>query len=312
MPTVFVSVGQVIFVFALVFCVSSIIQAVVYKTVLNKLATIDNNWRSIPSIQYLLYACLPIFIATLTTLILFNPSLIPNIITPHCHGQTCQPHSIVSSNSHAPINYLITFILVVVIATLVLLFRQIRLAKTYFNALDSFAKHTEQGYKIIQSDQKLAWCAGLIKPQIFISSELHKNLKRHQLAFVLAHELSHKLHRDNLKKWLVSWLIKVWPASIAQQFYNELNNTVEIEADLRALQQFKTADLANYQNTIASFCQCSEQTQRIATVAERFKSTHKVKTFIFRSLLVGLVMSYSSLLLIYFPKLLHPIIEWLS
>ena len=312
MPAIVVSIGQIILLFSLIFYASSVIQAVVYKGVLSKLIKLTSNWRNLSSSMYLLYALVPVFIATLATVILFNPNLIPNLITPHCHAQNCQPHTIVSSNTHAPVDYLIVFITAIVVTVAVLMLRQIKLAKTYFKTLDSFAKNSLQGYKIIQSDQAIAWCAGLLKPQVFISNQLLNTLNQEQLTLVLAHELSHKLHKDNLKKWLVSWLVKVWPSTIANKFYSQLNNTVEIEADVRAIKQVEASNLELYQQTIESFCQCSHNQQRHLATSTQLQETNKGKAVFFSSASALIVAGYACVLVLYFPKILHPIIEWLS
>ncbi|EWH11357.1 peptidase M56 BlaR1 [Catenovulum agarivorans DS-2] len=306
------AIGQIILLFALSFTISALVQAGFYQFLLRKITNLTSTWRNLPSNIYLLLSALPLCIALLTVLVLFNPNLFPNIVLPHCHGNNCQPHAMTLPENHAPLHYLTALLLMILFVIFTLVIRQVRLAKSYLLALRNFSKETQQGFKVIDSNKPLAWCAGVLKPEIFVSSQLIKTLSQQQLSLVLAHELAHKLHKDNLRKLLVSWLTKVWPKQIAANFYRRFSNTLEIEADVRALQQIEATDLNTYCQTIEACCQCSSQSQRSTLAQLQLTQQFNTRRLVFRLTISIVALAGALLLLIYLARFLHPIIEWLG
>ena len=62
------------------------------------------------------------------------------------------------------------------------------------------------GYLVIATSKPIIFTLGFIKPMVFCSEGLLKQVSNDELQVLLAHEKSHINHKDSLSKWLVKTL----------------------------------------------------------------------------------------------------------
>lgn len=182
----------------------------------------------------LVYGLLAPIIATTAIILLAVPALAFSFISDHCHGSNCTPHTlyITTETAEGIIAVLMAVLLLMAVFSFMLiqLFsgrRQLRLLHHLSN------KHTN-AYSVVDSEAPVAWCAGLLKPQVYLSSGLINALTPRQFNIVLAHELAHAIRKDNLRKWILHWATIAWPTSRKRTIRRDLAYTNEQVCDLAA------------------------------------------------------------------------------
>jgi Zn-dependent protease with chaperone function len=176
----------------------------------------------------LVYGILPPIAAALVVLLLTSPQLSSSLVPEHCHLNGCEPHlPEIAFSSYVGVALVwlsVMTLLTIVVVLKVSLTKASRLLRT-LNTLSQFGP--DINYRIIDSPELLAWCAGIWRPQIYLSRGLVEVLTKQQLQVVVVHELTHIVRHDNLKKWLLCYATLFWPPRLRSAFLNDFSFHVE-------------------------------------------------------------------------------------
>jgi Zn-dependent protease with chaperone function len=151
-------------------------------------------------------AVMPASVAALVAVLGFMPSLGGWIVDPHCHAETgCGPHV---PHLHAGAPYALSLGVALLGAAAALwssIVGRLRRTQRLASALGSMAEPSPRDrFETVDSPEAFAYCVGLWRPKVVVSTGLIRRLRPEQLRAVVAHEQEHALRRDNLRHALAS------------------------------------------------------------------------------------------------------------
>ncbi len=184
----------------------------------------------------LLYSLLPLAAASLTLIALSLPNLAFSFVADHCHGALCTPHTLYMTTDTIEGIVFIAFAVTALTSVFVLMINQLLNSRKHLQALASLSEAGSQSYLLVDSRQRLAWCAGLLKPQVYLSKGLVDTLTAQQMRVIMAHEQMHVLRRDNLRKWFLYWATIAWPTVQKRRVRLNFTNYSECICDFAAAQ----------------------------------------------------------------------------
>ncbi len=197
-------------------------------------------------------ALTPAIVTFWVVFLLLHPQLAGVLFHDHCHGDVCGPHIPqigASSLSGVILAALVTFAGLVVILILSQQLQHQRLRLLAMQQLSSDI--TGPRYRLIESPLPLAWCAGLWKPQIYLSSGLLQQLDADEVRLVMLHESCHVWRRDNLRKQLLHWATLLWLPGPRRRLYEAYSLATEQLCDRYACQQgYQPADVSRVLNKL--------------------------------------------------------------
>ena len=134
----------------------------------------------------------------------------------HCLAHAEHPHLCLAHHHAALTPPLVALLVLAGAAALVALARagaQVARARSRCAALElAAAESLSPGVRLVRSARPFSLAAGLLRPQIFVSTALAGALPDDQLAVVLAHERGHVERRDALCRWIASLCaLPLWP-----------------------------------------------------------------------------------------------------
>ncbi|GAB3284308.1 M56 family metallopeptidase [Parahaliea aestuarii] len=188
-----------------------------------------------------LYGLSPALVATVSVLLLQLPAVTGGLIPGHCHGSTCGAHTPQFGLASPAGTSLMLLSLTLVAVGLGLIQRNQQRARRRLYAMQLLSK-SEPGrfWRLVDSDEAGAWCAGYLRPQIFVTRGLMAALAPEQVQAVLLHEWAHLQRRDNLRTLLLQWASALWPASVKRMLWQDLQLATEQACDLAAARQAGT------------------------------------------------------------------------
>lgn len=245
-------------------------------------------------------------------------------IAAHCHDTTCGPHTL-----HMPVSTKfgfasLSFAMGTFLLISLLILRQIINSQRYLQMLKHFSHGgPDLNYRIIETDTPVAWCAGMLHPQIYLSRGLLKKLSPKQLDTVLAHEHAHLIHRDNIRKQLLHWSTVVWPRPIAAYIRKDFAQDIEVVCDVSAALRCKQGkqSIDNTMSLIHDYCsegniengmqECSMRLsllqREVRLLRGELGGNQVLKCrLLLNTAVIGVVLLLGTA---YFS---HPLIEWLS
>lgn len=259
--------------------------------------------------------------STLIALILLSlPTLAFPFITQHCHGIDCTPHNLQMPTDTLEGVVSIGGISILFLLGCVQMFKQLLNAQKKLRALSGLSDKSESAFRMVENPEKLAWCTGLLRPQVYLSSGLVKALAPHQVFTVLAHELAHAARRDNLRKWCLHWATILWPGQLKQQIRCDLSRHTEIVCDLTAAMVIGDANGQGVIETLnkyraydegrddTEFHRLLQQRKAAFEKAPRNREGTVAISVAALSVTVGVWLG-SILLAVHFG---HPLLEWLT
>jgi Zn-dependent protease with chaperone function len=184
------------------------IVVLVHALVRRPLARVEPTQRAV---LLLALALLPLIVAVLVVVLGFAPAVGGFMVNGHCHPNTgCHPHVPSLQASIVEAVWFGTLIVLGSFAVLWCVGRRLRRSLGLTGALRELAP-AERGDRvsIVETDTRFAYCIGLLRPRIVVSSGLIARLTRPELEAVLAHERGHAARFDNLRQWLAS--VSLWP-----------------------------------------------------------------------------------------------------
>ena len=270
----------------------------------------------------LIFSLLPVITVSLVLLLYSQPRLNALLVYNHCHGDVCGPHWV-----HLPVSSLFSsgVVLSVVVALLLIgavITRQLLQAKHYGRVLQQLSHlESDHAYRVVESDKPLAWCAGMWKPEIYISRGLLERLDASQLKMVWAHEHCHARHKDNVRKTILHWATLHWPSRLKNRIRRDFANQIELSCDLAAV--INEHDVSNFEQAIQLInAHCSrEDAVNDSTLAERAallraevdKLQHLSQSSLMKNWLVSMGwLSGWLVLILAVSQVLHPLLELLS
>jgi Zn-dependent protease with chaperone function len=171
------------------------------------------------------FGSMSIVAPVLSTVLHMLPTLSDVIVFEHCHGQDCGPHQ----PSAVKLSFLgmllvtaaATALFIVIIFILRKIVSEISIARRNLQVLTQLASSVKPlasqntfapagNYSVIESKDIFAWCAGFVKPKIFVSRGMLERITKKQLSAVLAHEHCHLQQRDNLRKLILHGCTLFW------------------------------------------------------------------------------------------------------
>lgn len=263
-------------------------------------------------------ALLPPLIATLVVGLLNQPALTGALLPDHCHSALCGPHTPELAASAGVGAALLSFVTAVLVAFGAFVYYVIKKNYQRTVTLDAVSNPgSDRNCRIVDSDELLAWCGGLWRSRIYISQGLISLLNTRQLQVVLAHEQTHAIRRDNLRKFVLHWLTLLWPAPIRQRLEADFSDACEQLCDEAAVREVgSTALVAEVIELLASSTsrQYRERLSAFATHAHRSRLTtlEPVTTnprFVIYSWFLIAIIWVSQVGL--FTRAAHPALEWL-
>lgn len=231
--------------------IASALLAFLYPVFRRAIVGADPATRSFAVLCYGLMAPVTGIVVALLSM---HPEIAQFLVPEHCHRGACgshipavDPRSVGGLGLAAAGTGLALFALLILGNAL--LAGQRRLRTLYALARQVPARE----YHLLESDDVVAWCCGLLRPKIVVSRGLVARLDASQLDVILAHEAAHANRLDNLRALLLRWATVLWPASL-QRVRKDMRDDCESACDAAALAA--TADrqvFAEALGTIARF-----------------------------------------------------------
>lgn len=190
-----------------------------------------------------LYGLLPALVALVSVLMLLRPDLTTAFMPSHCHFGNCAAHRPeFGANSPAGIGLLV-LTTAVLFTVLGLARRNVLRTRQRLLVLERLSREElDRSWRLVDSDQPLAWCAGILRPRLYLSRGLLATLDAEQLQAVLLHEQAHLVRRDNLRATLLQWATIFWPPSVKRQLWRDLQGATEAACDLAAARGVQNAE----------------------------------------------------------------------
>ena len=210
----------------------SILSAVVYPAFRRLIAGCDPAIRSLVIVCYGLVS--PAVAATVVALVM-HPHFSQLLIPGHCHSGACGTHVPVINMSSVGGLVLVAGGPLFLIAVFAAGIPGIRSAHRRLRTLFGIAQtEGNRGFLIVESAELFAWCCGIWRTKILVSSGLLKQLSQAQLQMVLAHERAHERRMDNLRVLALRWLTACWPSALRSRIRADLASDIEQACDLEA------------------------------------------------------------------------------
>ncbi|MFV0278779.1 MAG: M56 family metallopeptidase [Parahaliea sp.] len=184
------------------------------------------------------YGVLGPLVAAISVVLIMLPESAALLVPSHCHHGSCLPHR-PEIGFHSPAGAILVAASLVVLLLVVVAFqRTLRHARRRLLALSllSFRKKKDDVsgdivYSVVESPAQLAWCAGMLRPRVFISTGMLAELDRDELSAVLAHERAHARRRDNLLQVVLRWFTLAWSRSQRARLLADFASSSEQSCD---------------------------------------------------------------------------------
>jgi Zn-dependent protease with chaperone function len=181
-------------------------------------------------------AALPLAVAMLVAVLGFAPVIGGWVVDEHCHASTgCATHV---PAVHTDAVYAASLVLTTLLIAGGLLWwiaRRLRRSLLVASTLRFLAEpRGRQPYEAIVSGESFAYCIGLLRPRVVLSTGLIDRLSPLQLEVVLRHELAHAARRDNLRLWLAGLALLPCPRALRHPVLADLALASEQTCDLAA------------------------------------------------------------------------------
>jgi Zn-dependent protease with chaperone function len=183
-------------------------------------------------------------------LLSLHPEITHHFVPEHCHHGNCASHvPEIDPHSFGSMGLVVAGGGLSILASL-FLGRALFAGQRRFRALFTLAREdSRRGCHLLDSDELIAWCCGLIRPKIVVSRGLVNLLDDTQLDIVLAHEAAHAARLDNLRALVLWWATALWPMS-RRRIRTDMRDDSETACDAAALRI--TGDRSKFAETLTS------------------------------------------------------------
>tara|TARA_R110002110_G_scaffold406421_1_gene626529 strand:- start:378081 stop:379046 length:966 start_codon:yes stop_codon:yes gene_type:complete len=172
--------------------------------------------------------------AALAVALITQSSLASLMVPAHCHADQCGVHAPAYPESSLLLIGLAAVSSLVVGGLFMVLLWALYRAYQRLSVLLLISQRSAEGYRTIDSEEVLACCVGLWRPEILLSRGLIERLQPHELAVVLEHERAHVTRQDNLRSLAMSWATLFWPTAVRHRVLHDYRADTEQACDLMA------------------------------------------------------------------------------
>jgi hypothetical protein len=213
--------------------VASVIAALAYPVYRRQLQGSKPRRRSL---LRLTYGLMPVVAASLVVVFMTNPFLAGLLVPEHCHAGECGAHAPVLGGGTLASAGFAAFGALGGVLLLGALGWLINGALARLKTLERLTRLTAHAgdYRVVNSDDLIACCVGLLRPQVLVSRGLLAALPEAQVKAVLAHEQAHAERRDNLRGFLVHAATLAWPRRRRELLRADLAADAEQACDVEA------------------------------------------------------------------------------
>lgn len=183
----------------------------------------------------LFFVCVaPLLISLALTVMVFTPSIDGRLVEAHCHPDLeCASHAPAIVNSVVAWCFVVLAVLLGGCALFHLCRGALRGRRLHRN-LRVLAPAARGNFRLIASNEALAFSAGLIRPTVFVSQGLVQHTSGAELEAVVQHEYAHGRRRDNLRNWLAALGTSMFPVLAGKKLLQDLRMAEEQCCDLAA------------------------------------------------------------------------------
>jgi len=213
----------------LVFVLGSFLSALIYPALRRILRSCSASVRSLAG---LVLGIIPPLAGVVVLALVMHPAWANVLVPEHCHQGHCDSHApLFTVWSLGGMSLAATSVMVLCLL-LGLCLRNLHYGQQRIAALFRMvSKNDTPRYEVIESPTVLAWCCGLVQPQVLVSRGLLNRLSPMQLEVVLVHEEEHVRRRDNLRHTVLTWATVFWPGSLRQQIRDDVAADAEESCD---------------------------------------------------------------------------------
>lgn len=277
------------------------------------------------SLFTLVYSLVAPLAAVFALIILSLPELAFPFISEHCHDAVCSPHTLHMTTDTVEGILAVLAVVIVLTGLIALMAEQLHRSRARLKTLSGLSQPGSASYLIVDSPKTMAWCAGLLKPQVFLSSGLVGAVSAQQLRLIVAHEQTHAIRRDNLRKWVLHWVTIAWPSGRKLLIRRNFSNYSERICDLVAVRSEEgVTELSDIVETLATCDVGVESTaatkiknydeqqrqQRIAALESELRLQRAEGQNYFKP--VAFITSFWLIAIMTAIHFGHPLLEWLS
>jgi hypothetical protein len=191
--------------------------------------------------------------AVFAVVLVTHPTVAGFLMPQHCHGNQCAVHTPVHADDSVILIGLAAAGSLAALLLLMVLVWAVRRGYRQWRVLRVITRESARGYRILDSTEVLACCAGLLRPQILLSQGMIGQLEPDELGVVLAHERAHAERLDNLRNLLLRWLTVFWLAPLRERACRDGRADAEQACDLAASREF-----AGSEQVAAVMCRLAE------------------------------------------------------
>lgn len=271
--------------------------------------------KLVPSLQIhtmMLVVVTPVVVATMTLWFYQFPAFSDWLVNSHCHDGDCRPHLLYLPASLSFSHILLVAGAIGIATAILIIIRTVRLNARYTRALKSFSRRAPESlYRVVDSEQISAWCAGFFSPQVYVTKGLTESASKDELHLIVLHELNHVRRLDNLKRAVATILMCCWIPALRRAFSSQLANALEIRSDLYAM---KTANVKDVEKLPVDLCArdaiTSIQSEGRRAILGALLS--RPDASIYSAAIVYLAMvAWVLVLFVFTVRLAHPLLEYL-
>jgi len=185
----------------------------------------------------LLYALIPFAASIVIVTVLLNPQYAAALVPDHCHADGCEAHTpVVGLSSFGGIGLVASGSLGV-LSLLTAAFYGLRAGRRRLGLLTGLSRPQSDGYRVVDSPELFAWCCGLWRTELIVSSSLVERLSAREFDAVLAHEREHAARLDNLRACVLRWATICWLPTPRRRMRADHAAASEFACDAAALKR---------------------------------------------------------------------------
>lgn len=193
---------------------------------------VRNDSAATQARQLLAYALIPALAATLLVALALQPEWFSALVPAHCHGDQCAPHRPQQGIGSGLGLFLATGNAAVILVLLGLLRHRLERQRRQLDALQALSRPApELDAQIVEHHAPMAWCAGWLRPRVYLTQGLLDVLPETGRNAVIAHEQAHRQRRDNLRAMILRIGSTAWPAHWRRQLWGDFALATEAACD---------------------------------------------------------------------------------
>lgn len=212
---------------------SSLLSSLLYGRFRRTIAPFNSSTRSLVTLGF---GMISPAVSLATALVYLFPDFAQMLVLPHCHGLDCGTHvPLVSAYSLGSV-FLLAVVSLLILGFIAGLSRALLAGHRHLATLFHLSERAVgvPEHLVVDSDRLFAWCCGLLKQRVVLSSALVDRLDPEQLRVVLAHEQAHADRFDNLRKLAARVVSAFWLPSCRQRLLDDLAHDAEACCDAAA------------------------------------------------------------------------------